>query len=136
MTPEAYERILLPLQQNTGTEICLRHHELILNVLDKKIEITNHQDFLMEQYFRDFQRYFTIHFLTPTSFKSNGQYQNYPTVRWIFQSLMNKHDSLENMNQLYEEEVLDLLDAQAVITKYHLRSTLFQLEGVKIPSFA
>ena len=60
---------------------------------------------------------------------------NYPSIRWIFQSLMNKHDFVDGENQLYDEEVLETLEQKCYISQYRLRSTFFSIEGVRIPSF-
>ena len=135
LTEEAYDRILQPIYENKNERIVIKYQEIELSILKKELFCVKHSELLKEQYFKDYQRYFTTYFLTPTSFKSGGKYQNYPKVRWIFQSLMHKHDSIELKNQLYDEDVLDLLEEQVFITNYSLRSVYFHLEGAKIPSF-
>lgn len=135
MTAEAHQRILTPLMNVSDSHIFLSYHEIPLKIIDKKHISLEKNEFLQTQYFRDYERYFTIHFITPVSFKSKGRYMNYPSIRWIFQSLMNKHDFVDGENQLYDEEVLETLEQKCCISQYRLRSTFFSIEGVKIPSF-
>ena len=68
-------------------------------------------------------------------FKSYGRYINYPDLRLIYQSLMNKYDSVLKEASMFDEDTLDMLVEGSEIVKYNLRSYLFPLQGVKIPSF-
>lgn len=135
MTEEAYQKVLTSLLELPDTQICLSYHDISLDIKKKEHQVVKKETFLQKQYFQDYDRYFTIHFITPTSFKSQGKYMNYPTVRWIVQSLMNKHDSVDEENKVYDAEVLQTLEEKCCITQYRLRSGFFSLEGVKIPSF-
>lgn len=135
MTAEAHQRILMPLMNASASHIYLSYHDISLKVIAKKLILLEKNEFLQSQYFRDYERYFTIQFITPVSFKSKGRYMNYPSIRWIFQSLMNKHDFVDGENQLYDEEVLETLEQKCYISQYRLRSTFFSIEGVRIPSF-
>ena len=80
------------------------------------------------------QRYFQLQFLTPTSFKRQGEYLIYPDLYCIFQSLMNRMEGVSSVG-MYDEDALEELARNARIVRYQLRSTSFSLEGVKIPSF-
>lgn len=135
MSTEAYEKIILPLLQEEIQEIEISYHEMKFQIQDKQLSQITQNDFLRKQYFCNYDHLFTIRFLTPTAFKSNGKYQNYPTIRWIIQSLMNKHDSLESENEIFDFEVLEKLEEDCSIIKYNLRSTMFSLEGIRVPSF-
>lgn len=135
MTAEAHQRILIPVMSFSGSQILLSYHDIPLKIIDKKHILFEKDEFLQSQYFRDYERYFTIRFITPVSFKSKGKYMNYPTVHWLFQSLMHKHDFVDEDNQIYDEEVLETLEQKCYISQYRLRSTFFSVEGVKIPSF-
>lgn len=80
------------------------------------------------------QRYFRLQFLTPTSFKRQGEYLIYPDLYCIFQSLMNRMEGVSSVG-IYDEDALEELARNAKIVRYQLRSTSFSLEGVTIPSF-
>ena len=135
VTKEAYEEIILPLCDSNLTQLYSKYHDMTLKIEDKQVEMISEQEFLKQEYFRDFSRTFEITFLTPTSFKSNGQYMNYPTIRWLFQSLMNKYDSKAGSDQIFDEDVLRIIEEEVSVTQYKLKSTLFHLEGTKVPSF-
>lgn len=134
VTKEAYERIILPMQREEVQHLESHHHEMIFEIRKREIFIMEEQEFLENHYFKDFARIFQIEFLTPISFKSDGQYQNYPTIKWIFQSLMNKYDS-RGADRIFDEELLQMITEQTSIIQYKLRSTYFHLEGTKIPAF-
>lgn len=133
-TKKAYQRILIPIIKSSIEQLFSTRHEISFHIKNRELITISQQEFLETNYFKSYTKTFTIEFLTPTSFKSNGQYKNYPTVRWIFQSLMNKYDE-DSEHQLFDAEVLQLIEEQVTITQYKLKSTNFQLEGTKIPSF-
>lgn len=74
-----------------------------------------------------------IAFGSPTAFKSNGQYMNYPTAEHIVRSAVRKWRLCgEN---LMDDETLQYLADNIQITDYRLRSTLFKLKKAAIPAF-
>ena len=135
VTQEAYQNIIEPFLDGKLTELYSEYHDISFKIQQREITKIEYSQFLEQEYFKNSAKVFDIEFLTPTSFKSNGHYMNYPTIRWIFQSLMNKHDSNDGDEKLFDEEILQLIEEQVSITQYKLRSTQFHLEGVKIPAF-
>jgi CRISPR-associated endoribonuclease Cas6 len=86
-------------------------------------------------YSEDSGRLFKLRFLTPTAFKSKGQYVFFPDLRLIFRSLMSKYgDAAENRDEA-DEEMLAELAGKSSIVKYSLRSANYHLEQSKIPGF-
>lgn len=135
LTDEAKEKIIDRLYSDDFKEIEIKYKDLKLKILDKKI-ITITENELMEKYYFEYsKRFIKINFITPTSFKSDGQYQIYPNLKWIYQSIMKKHDILSDETVVFNENVLEDLINYSEIVSYNLKSTVFQLEGVKIPSF-
>lgn len=134
LTKEAYEKIIIPLSENS-TSFFSKHHNVEFNVIEIQSTYKGTKNFINEKLLKDYNNIFTIKFITPTSFKSNNMYMNYPSVKWIFQSLMNKHDSNIEDNKTYDKDVLNLLEDNLYISQYNLRSTLYYIEGAKIPSF-
>lgn len=111
-----------------------------VTISEKHLTQTDYDDLLKQYYIHGIfdttgNRIFHIRFLTPTSFKQNGQYVIFPSVKLFFQSLMKKYDAFSNDHSCFDEEVLEHYEKYAFITKYDLKSTYFSLEGVKIPSF-
>ena len=132
---EARKKIIVPLYLDDFNEIELKYNGIKLRVLNKEIIETSEQELMDKYYFGESKRFVKINFTTPTSFKSNGKYQIYPDLKWIYQSIMKKHDEVSDETIVFNEEVLDDLVNYSDIVSYNLKSTTFQLEGVKIPSF-
>lgn len=78
---------------------------------------------------------FKLNIVTPTSFKSNGQYMIFPDVTKIFRSIMLMFDEFNHELNVFDVETLRFIEENVKITNYHLKSTRFHLEGIKIPSF-
>ena len=75
-------------------------------------------------------------FLTPTSFKQNGEYVLFPSVRLIFQSLMNRIlETREEQPSLADSRLLAELESQARIVGYKLEMYQYSVGKVRIPSF-
>lgn len=94
-----------------------------------------YQELMNHFYEKDSDRYFQIHFISPTAFKKNGKYLFYPDLRCVYQSLMKKYDAAHKEESVFDEETLMQLTEQSQIIKYDLKSINFSMEGIKIPSF-
>lgn len=135
LTQEAYEKIICPLLDGNFTEFTVEKKEMHIAIQSKELKTISKKALLDEFYSDAYDRYIYLEFLTPTSFKSGGAYVNMPDMRFIYQSLMNKYSAASEDMEMYEEETLEQLVKYSKITRYQLRSALFPLEGVKIPSF-
>ncbi|MBQ0066679.1 MAG: CRISPR system precrRNA processing endoribonuclease RAMP protein Cas6 [Phascolarctobacterium sp.] len=80
------------------------------------------------------ERYILLNFLSPASFKSNGEYMFYPTPRLILGSLLNKWNTCSEV-KLEESNLLENLTAETYIAGYKLASRKFELEGSMVPGF-
>ena len=135
LNKEAYERIIIPLFDESFSKIKLNKHEINCNLTNKSLCKLSREE-LSEQFYQDeSDRFFRIRFLTPTAFKQNGKYTFYPNLRCIYQSLMKKYDAVCSDEQVLDEEVLNDLVEKTNIFQYNLKSTYFPMEGVKIPAF-
>lgn len=135
MTEKAYENIILPLNDTCFKECYIDKKNIQISIVDKKIKTVNKKELLDEFYSDSYERKFNIRYLTPTSFKSNNQYVIIPDLRLIYQSLMNKYSASEKEMYMYDEDVLEQIVACSQISGYKLKSTVFPIEKVKIPSF-
>ncbi|MFC3931596.1 CRISPR-associated endoribonuclease Cas6 [Streptococcus dentapri] len=81
------------------------------------------------------QATFTIRFVSPTSFKSAGQYVIFPTVKLIFQSFMQKYGRLFPDISTFDENLLNYLVEHSKITSYQLQTRYFAVHRNKIPAF-
>lgn len=60
---------------------------------EKRKEWVGKQELLEEFYSGPCRGILNLEFLTPTAFKSNGRYQIFPDMRYIYQSFMNKYSA-------------------------------------------
>lgn len=133
LTKEAKEEIIDKLLAKE--QFYLTHKDLILSVQEKKIWQTTQDEMIQQYYFQNQPRRVTVHFQTPTSFKSGGRYIIMPNERFIFQSLINKYNSVASDTVIGCDELLEQIDQYVQIVRYQLRSVLFSTDGARIPSF-
>lgn len=135
LSQEAYQKIICPLLEETFTDFTIEKKDIHLHICSKEVK-TVHKKTLLDEFYSDiYDRYINLEFLTPTAFKSGGIYVNMPDPRYIYQSLMNKYSAASDNMDMYDEDTLEQLVNNSRIVRYKLRSALFPLEGVKIPSF-
>ena len=133
LTKEAYDGIILPLKELKSFEI--KKKDIYLQVTETELKQKKKQELLDEFYTGEAEKYLSFDLQTPTSFKSNGRYVIIPTVRLLFQSLMNKYSaSFENM-EMFDEDALMEIEDHVEISDYRMKSCFFPMEGTKIPSF-
>ncbi len=78
---------------------------------------------------------FQIKFLTPTSFKSEGEYTLLPDLRLLLQSLMKKYSFAFEGNERVDRELLQELCATTRIISHRLSSDYYQIHRSFIPAF-
>ncbi|MDD3185225.1 MAG: CRISPR-associated endoribonuclease Cas6 [Anaerostipes sp.] len=133
MTENAKKEIIDSLCKKK--EFYMKHKDLKLEVMDVSMTSIGYEELTEKYYFKEQPRYIDLQFLTPTAFKSNGCYVFFPSVRHIFQSLMNKYDTFSLESSIGSQEVLEHLEKYVQVNKYQLKSVRFSLEGVRIPAF-
>lgn len=134
-TEEAKEQIIDPILQTNVSELFLKHKNASLGITGKTLELRDYKQLLEETFFGQCKPYLNMAFITPTAFKVDGRYQFYPTVSHIFKSLIRRHDSIAGNTEVYSEQLIKEIEERLEVTRYNLRSTRFELEGVKVPAF-
>lgn len=129
------KEIIDVLLQEDVKQITLKKKNLTLDIARKEYQELSYKELLEQNYFTRCSRLIKLSFLTPTSFKIGGEYQIFPTVKLIFQSLMLKYDAAASDSCIFSEELLQDYADNTQIIAYRLKSVLFHLEGIKIPSF-
>ena len=135
LTEEAYDQIIMPLYSDSFRSFELRHSGDIYNVSDKMVSEGTSEELIEQYYLGECERQIAVLFQTPAAFRQQGQYVFYPDLRLIYSSLMNRYDLFGGSTGMRSEETLEQLVEYSRITGYHLRSHMFSLEGVRIPSF-
>jgi CRISPR-associated endoribonuclease Cas6 len=109
----------------------LHKHNTTIQLLDKNITMCTEQEMADKYLVKEpYKRNIRLSFLTPTTFKQDGQYVLYPTKDLIMQSLTNK------WNQQAKEFILeDMIWDNCKISRYNLRSILYRLKGIRIQGF-
>ena len=130
---EAKENIADKIKQIEKVNIKYREKEYKITSI--KEENISYKDLVKENYLRDGKRILKVKFLTPTSFKQDGRYVLFPSIRLIFQSLMMKFDKASTDMEVFSKDILETFENNIEICGYKLRSTSFHLDGTKVPAF-
>ncbi len=135
LNKKSYEKIMQVLLSSDFNEFVIKHNNMKVQITDKKLE-TKPKSELMEKFYHcEVENQFHIRFITPTAFKSNGQYIIYPDIPFIFKNIMNKYNASSNEDVFDDEDTFEQIINNTKIIRYNLMSTVFSMEGVKIPSF-
>jgi len=130
----AYDNIILKLKEIES--IYLKYKDMTINVESNEIITTNFDELFEKNYFENANsRYIDIEFLTPVSFRSSEKYVNIPKISLLMSSLINKYDFSSDTTSIYNEDLIAEMLKNIEILRYNLRSIVFCLEGVEIPSF-
>lgn len=135
LNEEAYRRIILPLKRKEFQDFFLKHSRVHILVEEKGEESISYRKLMESFYEEQSSGYYQITFATPTAFKRDGAYIFYPDIRCVYQSLMNKYSAASPSESLDSQELLEQLVESSRIIQYNVRSVLFHIEGIRIPSF-
>ena len=89
-------------------EITIKRHQLHLKILDKVYQELSDRELAFSFYQQQASSFISIHFITPTVFKQNGKYLNYPEIRCIYANLGVKceyWDSYDEMNRIIIHQI-------------------------------
>jgi CRISPR-associated endoribonuclease cas6 len=134
MDEEAYS-IIIAQTLSKLDKIYIKHDDKIIYIDEKIINTLPKKSITQAFYNGETTKVLDIGFITPTAFKSKGDYVFFPDLRLIYQSLMNKYDACSDNGFLFDSDILEELCKGSRISSYKLRSNYFQLEGIKIPAF-
>lgn len=137
LTEEAGEKIIHPLLKDSEDFLFIRQKKANLRIIGKEIVSVISYREMAEKYFLTdrIPRKTVIKFLTPATFKKDGQFVIFPDIVNIYKSLYNKWNSFYSYISLEDEQVLEHLINHTVMIGYKLRSTKFDMEKVRIKSF-
>lgn len=132
----ACNEIIRPLYELEDS-IFLKRKKVNLPIIEKQIVSSTTYEELTEFHLGadDSCSGFSFNFITPTAFKSQGQYVFIPTADFLIQSLYRRWNLLsEELDLSSFIDVHHLTDALR-LEKYNLRSNPFSLERHRIPAF-
>lgn len=131
---EARENIIEPLLKNSFNGFHLKHGDLEIRVTNKSVVDKDFAELMNVFYNTSSSRNICIELKSLTSFKQRGRYNIVPNLRLMYQSLMMKYSAVVD-SDMFDEETLEQLEDNSLISKYNLRSGLFPMEGQKIPGY-
>lgn len=135
LNDEAERKIINEADISTGQTIMIEKFNLPVEIIGSVRQDMTEEQLLAGTLFENRPRIVKIAFATPAAFKVNEKYQNYPTVRHILSSLMQKYDACDMRTEISDESVLNDLDNYISVIGYNLRSCTFPIGEYKIPSF-
>lgn len=133
VTKEAKDNILQKIMCEDNFYI--EKKDIRLKVIQRNFSEVTYEQLLERFYFSNGSQYLTLYFQTATSFKSAGSYIFYPSIRHIFQSIINKHNEFNKDTEISGENLLEELEQHIQVIQYNLRSIFFCMEHIKIPAF-
>lgn len=133
LNEEAYENIILPMLKEEKIE--LKKSGISASIVSRKLETRKEEELLKEFYEKKCPKYLDVTFRTPTAFKRDGKYVNYPDLNLIYGSLMRKYSAVSESLEMVDDETLEALSDQSEIVKYRLQTVPFPLEHIRITGF-
>lgn len=101
------------------------------NIQCRQISLTD----LQAQCLGDECRPLQLQLITPCSFRSEGSYVDFPSVRLIIRSLATRWSHCFDQLPLNDEDALRLLCEGIRIGNYHLKSASYRMKDTHIPGF-
>lgn len=132
LNEEAYEFIIKKIIEEDLHYILLKRTKEQINIINKEIFILEKKELIKEFNNVDSNGYINISIVTPMAFKQRGRYVGFPDLRLIYQSIMNKYSASSDELVMIDEETLEQMVENSIITKFCIRSKLFPLEGINI----
>lgn len=118
------------------SDIRLETKEILLHTEDKIEEsVITFDEIISEAAKIDDMVWQSIKLVSPTTFKSAGQYVLFPSSDLIIKSLVSKWNYACEDYSLNDDDMLDMLLSGVKISGYRLSSTSFRMKGQNISSF-
>lgn len=137
LSQEAAERVIEPVLNLLNSDILLKQKGYGVTVASIIRDKTSSYQQLADEVFLSDEapKGGSIIFLTPTSFKREGNYVVMPELYLIFQSLLSRWNYFSPKNKLLEQDLEIELAKSCFISSYDLHSQVFSLENSKIIGF-
>lgn len=137
LTKDAKTNIIDKLAENIGSAITLTHNGLSFDILSKNIvNIQSYKELVDKVFLKEEKKnIIKLNLLSPTTYKSNDEYQIFPSIKALYSSIYNKWNTFSDKISLADEEVFEHIITHSSIIKYDLKSYKYNLEKVALNSF-
>lgn len=129
LTKKAYEEIILKLLNMNIKTIYLEHKDIEVEIKGVEVQTSTYEEVYLKS--KNIER---LHFVTPTSYKSDGKYQIFPSIKVLLSGVANKINKFSDSVKIDPDELEKIL-ASTDIRNYSLRTTVFSLSNAGIKSF-
>ncbi|MGI6107074.1 MAG: CRISPR-associated endoribonuclease Cas6 [Lachnospiraceae bacterium] len=136
LTDEAFGHMIQPLLSAEFTGFDLEKTGRHIEIVSKKLSTVQDRQLIDEFNTVPADRAQGLRFVTPTAFRQNGSFCLLPEPRLVYQSLMARYSCSSSDYEMTDQDTLDQLEQNTIITRYQLRTETFPLEGKNIPGFA
>ncbi|SER78179.1 CRISPR-associated endoribonuclease Cas6 [Lachnobacterium bovis] len=131
LSKDAYEKIIIPLLDSQLNEVHIKKIDKTVKLIKKELQIQESKELTVRFYSEKPTKKIKLDFYAPVSFKQNGYYQAMPDLRLIYQNLMNRYSSINDM-EMFDSDTLEELLKNSSITKYRIHSASFPMEGTYV----
>lgn len=137
LTKDAKLNIIDSLVEKIDKSIYLTHNDMELNVKSKNIiNIQSYKELVDKRFLEtENKNIVNLKLQTPTTYKSNGEYQILPSISALYCSVYNKWNTFSDKISLADEEVFEHIINYSKVIKYNLKSYKYNLEKTGINSF-
>lgn len=132
---EAYKRIIEPLLAPEFNRFHINNGDINVDIKNKSIVTKSYSDLMEDFYEKPAENNFDLQILTLTAFKQRGRYNVTPDLRLIFQNLMMKYSIILGNENMEDEDTLNQIIDDTIVSKYRLKTGIFPIEGRNIPGF-
>jgi CRISPR-associated endoribonuclease Cas6 len=135
LSSDAYVHIIEPLLSPRFDHFKIKNGDIDVKIKDKDLRVIGYSNFLEDFYNTPAQKTINLEICTYTAFKQRGRYNVTPDLRLIYQSLMMKYSSVSGNEIMIDEDTLEQLIQNSVVSRYRLKTGVFPVEGRTIPGF-
>jgi CRISPR-associated endoribonuclease Cas6 len=136
LNQDAYDNIAAVILEKNVRELYLKYHKQTIYFEHIDVVECTWRELVQECFFRNNVSGFQITIKSPMAFKENGKYVIIPSIEKMIKNLFKKFSStLPSDYLVIDQDTIEKLIVSMNIWKYHLESTVFEVEGVRIPGF-
>ena len=132
LNEDAYKSIILKMLDDNLDCVNLRKTNENIRIINKEVVTLEKKELIKKFNCIEGNGYINISLVTPMAFKQRGRYIGYPDLRLIYQSIMNKFSAASDEIVMIDEDTLEQMVENSIITKFCIKSKLFPLESINI----
>lgn len=134
LTADCADTLIPAVSALRSAEIYQKHD--VITFAQPQLQSVSYPDLFRKHYIHsDAPRLIRLRFETPAAFKSSGQYVNLPSAKLLLSGLVKRYDLTCGIHDTIYDTLYAEIEERVSISAFRIRSTVFSLEGVRIPAF-